>query len=210
MKNKYVAAVLALTLGTLGVHKFYLERHGAGFLYLFFFWTGIPAILSLVDGVVLLLKDDRAFDLQYNARYLAGAAYNAPQLTYQQPYRNQPQSYGHAPGAGRGAYGAPASYGQGQAPYAGAGQQGWHPPQQQQAPPQGWGAPPQQHAPPQGWGAPPQQQGQNWGAPPQQQGWSAQPQGPSVTDELRRLQELRISGTITEEEFQAHKQRLLS
>ena len=42
MKNKSVAAILALLLGLFGIHKFYLKETGKGILYLLFCWTAIP------------------------------------------------------------------------------------------------------------------------------------------------------------------------
>jgi TM2 domain-containing membrane protein YozV len=45
-KNKLVAALLAIFLGGIGAHKFYLQKTGMGILYLVFFWTGIPPLLG--------------------------------------------------------------------------------------------------------------------------------------------------------------------
>ncbi len=41
--------LLALFLGGLGAHKFYMGHIGLGVLYLLFFWTFIPAIVALVE-----------------------------------------------------------------------------------------------------------------------------------------------------------------
>ena len=62
MKDKNVAAVLALFLGWFGVHKFYLGRIGAGIVYLVFFWTMIPALLGMIDFFVLALMDNDEFN----------------------------------------------------------------------------------------------------------------------------------------------------
>ena len=48
-KDEIVGVLLALLLGTFGVHHFYLGRKGLGILYLCFFWTGIPSIVSFVE-----------------------------------------------------------------------------------------------------------------------------------------------------------------
>ena len=48
-RDEVVGILLALFLGTFGVHHFYLRRTGLGILYLCFFWTGIPAILGLIE-----------------------------------------------------------------------------------------------------------------------------------------------------------------
>ena len=48
-RDEVVGVLLALLLGCFGVHHFYLGRTGLGILYLCFFWTGIPAILGLIE-----------------------------------------------------------------------------------------------------------------------------------------------------------------
>lgn len=64
-KDKVVAGLLAILLGGLGLHKFYLEQPGQGILYLCFFWTGIPAILGLIEGILYLTKSDEEFAQRY-------------------------------------------------------------------------------------------------------------------------------------------------
>jgi TM2 domain-containing membrane protein YozV len=48
-RDEVVGILLALFLGSFGAHHFYLRRTGLGVLYLCFFWTGIPAIVGLVE-----------------------------------------------------------------------------------------------------------------------------------------------------------------
>ncbi len=59
--NRVVAALLALFLGGLGIHKFYCKKPGLGILYLLFVWTFIPAILGLIEGIIYLVQDDAKF-----------------------------------------------------------------------------------------------------------------------------------------------------
>lgn len=66
-KNKMTAAIIAFFLGSIGIHKFYLGRTMAGVLYLVFCWTGIPALLALIDFIVLLTMNEHDFDLKYNS-----------------------------------------------------------------------------------------------------------------------------------------------
>lgn len=65
-KSKTVAALLALFLGGLGIHRFYLQRGLSGLLYLLFCWTFIPAILGFIEGIRLLLISEQEFDRSYN------------------------------------------------------------------------------------------------------------------------------------------------
>jgi TM2 domain-containing membrane protein YozV len=48
-KDEVVGVLLALFLGTFGVHHFYLRKNGLGILYIVFCWTGIPTIISMVE-----------------------------------------------------------------------------------------------------------------------------------------------------------------
>lgn len=64
-KNKLAAALLAFFLGGLGIHKFYLGQTGMGILYLVFCWTGIPAMIALVEGILYLVSSDEAFAAKY-------------------------------------------------------------------------------------------------------------------------------------------------
>jgi TM2 domain-containing membrane protein YozV len=48
-RDEVVGVLLALFLGTFGIHHFYLGRVGLGILYCCFFWTGIPAILGFIE-----------------------------------------------------------------------------------------------------------------------------------------------------------------
>jgi len=66
IKNKTLAAILALFLGGLGIHKFYLGKTAAGILYLLFCWTLIPAILAFVDFLILIFMSENNFNVKYN------------------------------------------------------------------------------------------------------------------------------------------------
>lgn len=65
MKSKTTAAVLALLLGGLGVHKFYLGRPGQGFLYLLFCWSLVPAFIALIDFFFLVFMSQEKFNKKY-------------------------------------------------------------------------------------------------------------------------------------------------
>ena len=48
-RDEVVGILLALFLGTFGLHHFYLRRTGLGILYCCFFWTGIPGFLGFIE-----------------------------------------------------------------------------------------------------------------------------------------------------------------
>lgn len=64
-KDRVTAGVLAILLGWAGVHRFYLGDTGLGLLYLCFFWTMIPGIVGLVEGILYLTKTDEEFQARY-------------------------------------------------------------------------------------------------------------------------------------------------
>jgi TM2 domain-containing membrane protein YozV len=48
-RDEVVGILLALFLGSFGIHHFYLRRTGLGILYCCFFWTGIPSVLGFFE-----------------------------------------------------------------------------------------------------------------------------------------------------------------
>jgi len=68
VKNKTTAGILAILLGGLGIHKFYLGKGGLGVLYLIFCWTYIPGILGLIEGIVYLTQNERDFQIKNQVR----------------------------------------------------------------------------------------------------------------------------------------------
>lgn len=66
MKEKNVAWILALFLWWLWIHKFYLWNWIIGFIYLFFSWTIIPALIWLIESIIIFMMSDEEFDIKYN------------------------------------------------------------------------------------------------------------------------------------------------
>ncbi len=95
MKNKVVAAVLALAVGWIGVHKFYLGQSGMGIIYLLFSWTGIPAVIAFFECIFLLVMEDRVFDAKYN-QALPGAspAYQRPASPFRESTKDKANALG--------------------------------------------------------------------------------------------------------------------
>ncbi len=73
-KNKLVAMLLALFLGSLGMHKFYLGCTKAGIIMLVIFvfgliLLGIPSmiigLISFIEAIIYISKSDANFDRIY-------------------------------------------------------------------------------------------------------------------------------------------------
>jgi len=64
-KDRTTAGLLAILLGIVGAHHFYLDNPGRGVLYLFFYWTLIPAVLGIIEGIIYLTKSDEEFQAKY-------------------------------------------------------------------------------------------------------------------------------------------------
>jgi TM2 domain-containing membrane protein YozV len=56
---------LALVLGGIGAHKFYLDKPGKGLLYLMFCWTGIPTLVGLYEAVKYIWLDEEEFQRRF-------------------------------------------------------------------------------------------------------------------------------------------------
>jgi TM2 domain-containing membrane protein YozV len=77
--NKIGAGLLAIFLGALGVHKFYLGYKnegiillaltGSGILFSFLLvgllWVWIPGLIALIEGIIYLTKTDEEFERVY-------------------------------------------------------------------------------------------------------------------------------------------------
>ena len=61
--KKIPAGVLAILLGGLGIHKFYLGYTNAGIIQLVvsFCTAGIGSIIGIVEGIIYLTKSDEDF-----------------------------------------------------------------------------------------------------------------------------------------------------
>ena len=68
-RNKYVAAMLAFVLGTLGIHRFYLGRTASGVTMLVLTFTFVGLLVTgpwaLVDMIRYLIMSDREFAARY-------------------------------------------------------------------------------------------------------------------------------------------------
>jgi len=65
-RSRVVAILLALLLGTFGIHRFYLGQRKAGLIYLLFFWSGIPTLIGIVEAIWYLAIGEDGFDDRFN------------------------------------------------------------------------------------------------------------------------------------------------
>lgn len=60
-RDRQAAGLLAIFLGTIGAHKWYLRRPWEAILYPLFFWTLVPTVLGVMEGIWYLSLSDEAF-----------------------------------------------------------------------------------------------------------------------------------------------------
>ena len=77
-RDEVVGILLALFLGTFGVHHFYLRRTGLGILYCCFFWSGVPSILGFIECFFMPGRV-REFNAIQAAGIAAALGMNVPQ-----------------------------------------------------------------------------------------------------------------------------------
>jgi TM2 domain-containing membrane protein YozV len=65
-RSRFIAGLLAIFFGDLGLHKFYLGKATWGLAYLFFSWTFIPMFLGFFEGLYYLLMSDQEFHKKYS------------------------------------------------------------------------------------------------------------------------------------------------
>jgi TM2 domain-containing membrane protein YozV len=65
-KNRIIAGLLALFLGGLGIHRFYLGQWW-GIFYLLFVWTFIPLLIAFVEAIVFFVTSDARWEEKYGA-----------------------------------------------------------------------------------------------------------------------------------------------
>lgn len=71
MKDKNIAGILALFMGGLGIHRFYLGQTGLGIFYLIFCWFPVMWVVGLIDAIAFFSMDQTAFDKKYNRPFLS-------------------------------------------------------------------------------------------------------------------------------------------
>jgi hypothetical protein len=67
-RRRTTAAALAIFGGAFGAHKFYLGQPIQGLLYCAVFWTFVPVLFGLFEGLHFLLTSDQRFEIDHNTR----------------------------------------------------------------------------------------------------------------------------------------------
>jgi TM2 domain-containing membrane protein YozV len=65
-KKRSTACLLAIATGWCGGHKFYLGETVAGWIYLLWFWTLVPLLLSIYEALLLSQMTLVSFNMTYN------------------------------------------------------------------------------------------------------------------------------------------------
>lgn len=65
-KSRITAALLAVFLGGIGGHYFYLGRNGRGLLCVAFCWTMLPTLGGLIHGFAWMRADDAQWALKWD------------------------------------------------------------------------------------------------------------------------------------------------
>ena len=68
VRSRLAAAIIAIIFGWAGAQFFYLGKYGLGIACLIFMGTGIPAIVGIIQGVLMLKMSDAEFEVRYHVR----------------------------------------------------------------------------------------------------------------------------------------------
>ena len=60
-----VMGIIAILLGSFGVHKYLMGRRFIWILYFAFCWTFIPTIVGIVEGICYLVNSEENFEKKY-------------------------------------------------------------------------------------------------------------------------------------------------
>jgi TM2 domain-containing membrane protein YozV len=63
--HRVTAGVLAIVLGSVGAHWFYIGKPALGVLSILTSWTGIPALVGFIHGLIYLTSKDEHFKAKY-------------------------------------------------------------------------------------------------------------------------------------------------
>lgn len=62
-RNSHIeCGLIAIVFGSIGLHKFYIGKYGRGMLYILFCWSGIPALIGILEGIHYLAQTQEQFE----------------------------------------------------------------------------------------------------------------------------------------------------
>jgi len=64
-KTKFKAIIIALFFGGFGLHRAYTGQRGL-ILSILFFWTGIPALIALIDIIIYASMSEKKWNKKFN------------------------------------------------------------------------------------------------------------------------------------------------
>ena len=67
--DRSIAIALALFLGGVGIHWFYLGRPKLGIVSLFLCWTFVPAIISFFQAITWALTKDADWHMRFDPKH---------------------------------------------------------------------------------------------------------------------------------------------
>ncbi len=71
-KDRLSAIILAVILGAIGVHRFYLRQPGLGILYILLLFVGLSPMLGIIDAIAMAVRGEDDFNRRYNPEYYYG------------------------------------------------------------------------------------------------------------------------------------------
>ena len=64
-KSKTTTGILALLLGGVGVHYFYINKPIAGIIFIALCWTYIPSVIALVQAILMFTMTQEQFNKKF-------------------------------------------------------------------------------------------------------------------------------------------------
>ena len=62
-RNDHIeCGIIAIIFGSVGLHKFYNGKYGKGMLYFIFCWSGIPALVGILEGIHYLAETQEQYE----------------------------------------------------------------------------------------------------------------------------------------------------
>ena len=100
LKDKDTAGILALFLGGIGAHRFYLGQTGLGILYIFLGFISafvVSVILGVIDAIIFFSMDKDSFNIRHNRETFPTERNDTDSERRQNEYRRRKQSEGDRP-----------------------------------------------------------------------------------------------------------------